>query len=138
MTAKLAIGSGGVNAVRLATVEPRREHEMSLNNQRMEEQRVQLWWRQWSATLRDAQVPSSHIFIIFILTNWRHLVDCKVGNWKPWGKCSVTCGGGTKKRGREVIREAKNAGASCPGLEETEVCNTEECPGTLFSSSYLY
>ena len=71
-------------------------------------------------------------------------VDCKVGDWKPWGKCSVTCGGGTKKRGREVIREAKNAGASCPDLEETEECNTEECPGTLsillfsFSSSYLY
>ena len=58
-------------------------------------------------------------------------VDCKVGDWKPWGKCSVTCGGGTKKRGREVIREAKDAGASCPDLEEMEVCNTEECPGTL-------
>ena len=58
-------------------------------------------------------------------------VDCKVGDWKPWGKCSVTCGSGTKTRGREVIREAKDAGASCPDLEETEECNTEECPGTL-------
>ena len=43
----------------------------------------------------------------------------------------MTCGGGTKKRGREVIREAKDAGASCPDLEETDVCNTEECPGIL-------
>ena len=129
MTAKLAIGSGGVNAVRLATVEPRREHEMSLNNQRMEEQRVQLWWRQWSATLRDAQVPSSHIFIIFILTNWIHLVDCKVGDWKPWGDCSVACNGGTRTRSREVVLESQNGGASCPDLVETDVCNTDKCEG---------
>ena len=102
---------------------------MSSKNQRMEEQRVQLWWRQWSATLRDAQVPSSHIFIIFILTNWRHLVDCKVGDWKPWGDCSVTCDGGTKTRARDVIEQPENGGATCPALEETKVCNTEGCPG---------
>ena len=56
LTARLAIGSGGANAVRLVTVEPRREEEMSSQNQRTVELRVQLWRRQWSATLRDAQV----------------------------------------------------------------------------------
>ena len=30
-----------------------------------------------------------------------------------------------------MIREAKHGGASCPDLEETDVCNTEQCPGTL-------
>ena len=76
-------------------------------------------------------MPSSHIFIIFILTNWRHLVDCKVGDWKPWGDCSATCDGGTKMRAREVVEEPENGGASCPALKETMVCNTEGCPGSF-------
>ena len=54
-------------------------------------------------------------------------VDCKVGNWKPWGVCSVTCNGGTKTREREVVEEPKNGGAMCPA-PETMACNTEQCP----------
>jgi len=55
-------------------------------------------------------------------------VDCEVGDWKPWGECSATCGGGTKTRAREVVEEPQNGGATCPALEETIVCNTEGCP----------
>ena len=73
-----------------------------------------------------------------IFTNWGYyLVDCKVGDWKPWGECSLTCGGGTKTRARDVIVEPKNGGALCPGLEETMDCNTEQCPGTLFPSGFF-
>merc|ERR1719507_1750688 len=58
LTAKLAIGSRGANAVRLAAVEPRQKLERSSKNHRTEELRVQLWRRQWSATLRDAQLTA--------------------------------------------------------------------------------
>merc|ERR1719430_591424 len=57
-------------------------------------------------------------------------VDCKVGDWKPWGDCSATCGGGTKTRAREVVEEPENGGAVCPDLEETESCNTDQCEET--------
>lgn len=55
-------------------------------------------------------------------------VDCKVGNWRPWTKCSVTCDGGTKRRARDVVLRPVNGGAACPDLEETMACNTEQCP----------
>merc|ERR550532_704707 len=55
-------------------------------------------------------------------------VDCKVGDWKPWGECSLTCGGGTKTRARDVIEEPKNGGALCSALEETMDCNIDQCP----------
>ena len=57
LTARLAIGKLGANAVRLATVEPRREQERLSKNQRTEELLVRTWRRQRSATQRDAQVP---------------------------------------------------------------------------------
>ena len=67
-----------------------------------------------------------------IFTNWGYyLVDCKVGDWKPWGECSVTCGGGTKTRARDVIEEPGNGGALCLALEETMDCNTGGCPGAF-------
>ena len=58
-------------------------------------------------------------------------VDCKVGDWKPWGECNATCNGGTKTRAREVVEEPENGGTACPHLEETETCNTDQCEGTL-------
>merc|ERR1719447_1972431 len=56
------------------------------------------------------------------------VVDCKVEDWSSWTKCSATCGSGTKTRGRGVVREAESGGAPCPALEETEHCNTDQCP----------
>ena len=99
----------------------------------MEEKDVRLWRRQWTATLTNAQVHLSLFdFRHNIFTNWGYyLVDCKVSNWKPWGECSVTCGGGTKTRARDVIEIPENEGDTCPALEETMACNTDQCPGAL-------
>ena len=69
--------------------------------------------------------------------NWAYPVDCQVDDWKAWGECSVTCDGGTKTRAREVAEVPLNGGAMCPALEETMVCNTEGCPGSLFPSGFL-
>jgi len=54
--------------------------------------------------------------------------DCKVEDWSSWSDCSATCGGGTKTRGRGVVREAEIGGVPCPALEEEEPCNTDQCP----------
>ena len=138
MTAKLGIGSHGGNAVRHATVEPRREQGRLFKNQRTEELLVRLWRKRRPATLGDAQVlSSSHLFIINIFTNLEYLVDCKVGDWKPWGECSATCGGGTKTREREVVQQPNHGGVTCPNLEETMACNTQGCPGALLLSGFL-
>ena len=64
-------------------------------------------------------------------------VDCKVGDWKPWGACTVTCGNGTKTRRREIILGPKNGGVSCPALKETVACEMPKCPGT-FPYSFFY
>ena len=70
---------------------------------------------------------------ILTIQGFTFLVDCKVGEWKPWGECSATCGGGTKTRARDVIGAPENGGASCPDtLEETDVCNSHQCGGSLF------
>ena len=59
-------------------------------------------------------------------------VDCKVDNWSAWGDCTVTCGGGTKTRARQVLQVSQHGGAMCPNLEETDVCNTDKCGGISF------
>ena len=58
--------------------------------------------------------------------------DCQVSQWNDWSNCSVTCDDGTKTRARKVVREPKNGGNKCPDLEETDVCETDECKGIFF------
>ena len=63
--------------------------------------------------------------------------DCQVSQWNDWSNCSVTCGNGTKTRARQVVREPKNGGATCPDLKETDVCKTDDCKGIFFLSIYV-
>ena len=80
-------------------------------------------------------------YVIVIVVNFykglTFPVVCKVGAWKAWGECSATCDGGNKTRAREVVQNPMNGGAECPDLEETVMCNTDQCEGTLFSSYHL-
>ncbi len=58
-------------------------------------------------------------------------VDCAVSDWTEWGKCSKTCGGGTKERIKTIIIEPQDGGKACPDskdLTETQKCNEQACP----------
>ena len=81
-----------------------------------------------TAKLTNAQVFQLCI-LLFNSHHYGFLVDCEEGQWEPWGKCSVTCGEGTKTRTRKVIKESKNKGKKCGPLEESDDCKTDECPG---------
>ncbi|XP_064646659.1 uncharacterized protein LOC135499675 isoform X2 [Lineus longissimus] len=52
------------------------------------------------------------------------------GVWSSYGACSMTCGGGTKKRTRQCKNPApKNGGNTCHGnSEESKSCADGQCP----------
>jgi hypothetical protein len=55
-------------------------------------------------------------------------VHCTVSEWSDFTQCSKECGGGDSMRTRTVTQSAKHGGFVCPHLNETEPCNTQECP----------
>jgi len=54
-------------------------------------------------------------------------VDCKVGAWSGWSKCSAECGGGERQRVREVKRAMKYGGDPCGKTTDAEQCNPQAC-----------
>ena len=58
-------------------------------------------------------------------------VDCNLTEWTSWSSCTITCSGGTQMRNRSVLRSEQFGGQACPELEETNGCNTKECPGNF-------
>jgi len=54
-------------------------------------------------------------------------VDCEMGVWSDYGKCSKMCGGGKKRKSRSVVRQAANGGSKCGELQKSINCNTESC-----------
>lgn len=53
------------------------------------------------------------------------VVDCKVGAWSDWGRCSSTsCGTpGTKTATRSVVTPMSGGGLACPSLTSTKPCD---------------
>merc|ERR1719478_353368 len=54
-------------------------------------------------------------------------VDCKVGAWSGWRKCSSECGGGVQQRLREVKRAMKYGGKPCGETSQTKACQNQAC-----------
>ena len=61
------------------------------------------------------------------------IVNGGYSDWKPYDKCSKTCGGGVKTRERTCTNPPpSNGGQDCSGLgpnSTTSECNNQECPG---------
>jgi hypothetical protein len=53
-------------------------------------------------------------------------VDCVVGSWSKWSKCSKKCNSGSQKRTRKNA-SAKHGGKGCPARAMTRSCNTDKC-----------
>jgi competence ComEA-like helix-hairpin-helix protein len=67
-------------------------------------------------------------------------VDCKPAPWGNWGKCSVSCGRGTRQMTRGVAVQAANGGKTCAQqfvpLTATEPCHIKPCPVHCELSDY--
>ena len=67
------------------------------------------------------------------MVNPRPPVECLEGPWTSFSACTVTCGGGTETRTREVTRPASSGGAACGELEQTQACNDDPCDGECWT-----
>jgi len=59
--------------------------------------------------------------------------------WQPFSACTKTCGGGSRIRKRQCLRDDGKFSIKCPGIfAEAYNCNTKRCGGTtasLFSAA---
>jgi hypothetical protein len=55
-------------------------------------------------------------------------IDCEMGDWGKWGKCSSKCGTGVKYRYRTHKREAQYGGKACTSYQQEDYCNEFVCP----------
>jgi hypothetical protein len=55
-------------------------------------------------------------------------VDCVMGSWEAWSECTLSCGGGQKKRIRHPLHAAKFGGKVCGPSTASESCNSQACP----------
>jgi len=54
-------------------------------------------------------------------------INCKLGTWSGWSKCSAKCGGGASTRVRDVKVPMRYDGRPCGGTTQTRQCNVEAC-----------
>lgn len=63
-------------------------------------------------------------------------VDGVFTSWSDWEACDVSCGGGIQWRNRSC-NGPFYGGAECDGaFNDSQVCNTLECPSTYVSYSF--
>ena len=65
-----------------------------------------------------------------IATNYKkeNPINCQVSPWTPWLPCSMSCGGGERRRQRSVVTPRVADGRECPELDHQERCPTQQCP----------
>ena len=54
-------------------------------------------------------------------------VNCPMSAWTKYSACSVTCGGGKRRRTRKALGKAQYGGLSCGKTEESESCSHKPC-----------
>jgi hypothetical protein len=54
-------------------------------------------------------------------------IDCVLGMWSGWSKCSSDCGGGVTQRLREVKVAPRYDGKPCSTSSESKACNIASC-----------
>uniref|UniRef100_A0A0G4FVV8 VWFA domain-containing protein n=1 Tax=Chromera velia CCMP2878 TaxID=1169474 RepID=A0A0G4FVV8_9ALVE len=71
--------------------------------------------------------------------------ECVVSGWAPWSTCSTACGGGIRRRAREVETDPSGGAdedrqtpsrSSCPRLVDFEVCNSAPCTAACTLSEW--
>jgi competence ComEA-like helix-hairpin-helix protein len=55
-------------------------------------------------------------------------VDCSMGEWTSFPKCSAACGVGTQRQTRRVITPNAHGGKACGATEHISACNVAPCP----------
>eukprot|EP00931_Biecheleriopsis_adriatica_P045141 TRINITY_DN25872_c0_g1_i1.p1 TRINITY_DN25872_c0_g1~~TRINITY_DN25872_c0_g1_i1.p1 ORF type:complete len:1608 (-),score=170.55 TRINITY_DN25872_c0_g1_i1:154-4899(-) len=57
-------------------------------------------------------------------------VDCRLGEWTRWSRCTAECDGGVQRRTRVVEQRAVHGGRGClAALSEVQECNRQLCNG---------
>jgi len=56
-------------------------------------------------------------------------IDCAVGAFQGWGRCTRPCRG-EQYRFREAVRPAQYGGQTCPHTKEARPCSAPQCPKT--------
>mmetsp|Transcript_23708 Transcript_23708/g.50644 ORF Transcript_23708/g.50644 Transcript_23708/m.50644 type:complete len:1561 (+) Transcript_23708:103-4785(+) len=64
--------------------------------------------------------------------------DCLMTEWSNWGECSVSCGGGYRKRARELTQLPDVGGQTCSGevLEQIDPCGLSDCNMTCIDGTW--
>jgi hypothetical protein len=55
-------------------------------------------------------------------------IDCEVGEWGPFGDCTLTCGGGVRVQERIITVHPENNGKACPHTVRNKNCPSNPCP----------
>lgn len=54
-------------------------------------------------------------------------VDCEMGSWGRYSRCSKPCGGGKKTKKRSILRRSAHGGMKCGKTTRTVKCNMKSC-----------
>jgi Spondin-like TSP1 domain/Thrombospondin type 1 domain/Tyrosine-protein kinase ephrin type A/B receptor-like len=63
-------------------------------------------------------------------------VDCVISGWSDWSKCDKDCFGGKQSR-NAIIDTPALYGGKCE-TTQTQICNTQPCPGYVLVSTGVY
>ena len=74
-----------------------------------------------------AALENNILFFPIVMSMLLAATDCEVSDWEPWQACSATCGDGLRTRTRRITVAAVKNGRACPGLVETQPCQSQQC-----------